>query len=184
MLTAVNSCSQSLQSLPLHNKFGLHEQGGYKWTLTKFGFWCFACGYSDLKQLQPLVPGMLNKVIDIEFGLHCRANRCSVESCPFAAACVVSCVSSVQGPHAVCMQFVTAKPCLDWMPVPPACVIIALMMLVYTKAQCSVQRVTSMYLASSPRSEGVMNLRARASAIAVQYLTNTNMCRHLNFRDP
>jgi hypothetical protein len=164
VLTAVNSCSQSLQSLPLHNKFGLHEQGGYKWTLTKFGFWCFACGYSDLKQLQPLVPGVLNKVIDIEFRLHCRTNRCSVESSPFAAACVVNCVLSVQGPHARCMQFVTAKARLDWVPVPPAYVTTALMMLVYTQAQCNVHCATSMELVSSPRSEGLVKLRARATA--------------------
>ena len=97
-----------------------HEQGGYKWTLTKFGFWCFACGYSDLKQLQPLVPGVLNKVIDIEFGLHCRTNRCSVKSAPFAAVCVVSCMPWVQGPHALGMQLVTAKARLEWVPVPPA----------------------------------------------------------------
>ncbi len=163
MLTAVNSCFQGLQSLPLHSKFGLHEQG-CKWIVIKFSICCFACWYSDLKQLQPLVPGVLNKVIDIEFGLHCRTNRCSVESSPFAAACVVSCVLSVQGPHALGMQFVTAKARLDWVPVPPAYVTTALMMLVYTQAQCSVHCATSMELVSSPRSEGLVKLRARATA--------------------
>ena len=77
------------------------------------------------------------------------------------------------------MQFVTAKARLDWVPVPPAYVTTALIMLVSTKAQCSLRRATSMQLVSSPRSEGLVKLRARASATAVHCLTNTNMCRHL-----
>lgn len=146
-----------------------------------FGIWCLARWHSDLKQLQPLVPGVLNKVIDIEFGLHCRTNRCSVESSPFAAAYVVSCVPWVQGPQTLCMQFVTAKARLDWVPVPTAYVTTA-MTLICTKAQCSVRRATSLELVSLPRSEGLVKLRARAIATAVQCVTNTNMCRHLCFR--
>ncbi len=65
----------------------------------------------------------------------------------------------------MCMQFVTAKARLDWVPVPPAYVTTALMMLAYKQAQRSVHCETSMELVSSPRSEGLV--KSRAGAIAV-----------------